>query len=60
MIGVASCFYRRVRDIILEYLIEKVQKSKKLMDDQNAGASDGCPEEERKHTHGEMLTGHFG
>jgi hypothetical protein len=29
------------------------------MDDWNAGASDGCQEEERKHTHGETLIGHF-
>jgi hypothetical protein len=37
----ASCFYGRVRDLVLEGLIGKVWKSKKPMDDQNAGASDG-------------------
>jgi hypothetical protein len=40
MEGLASCFYRRVCDIILEYLMEKVWKSKKPMGDQNTGASD--------------------
>jgi hypothetical protein len=38
---VASCFYRRVRDLILEGLMRTVWKSKKPMDDWNAGASDG-------------------
>jgi hypothetical protein len=52
---VASCFYGRVRDLILEGLIGIVRKSKKPMDDWNAGASDGCQEEVRKHTHGETL-----
>jgi hypothetical protein len=52
---VASWFYRRVRDLILEGLIRTVRKSKKPMDDRNAGASDGHQEEERKRTHGETL-----
>jgi hypothetical protein len=52
---VASCFYRIVHDAFLKHLIIRVQKSKKLMDDQNAGASDGRQEEVRKHTHGETL-----
>jgi hypothetical protein len=38
---VASCFYERVCDLILESLIGIVRKSKKPIDDQNAGASDG-------------------
>jgi hypothetical protein len=38
---VASCFYERVYDLILEGLIEIVWKSKKLIDNRNAGASDG-------------------
>jgi hypothetical protein len=38
---VASCFYGIVRDAFLEHLIRRVRKSKKPMDDQNAGASDG-------------------
>jgi hypothetical protein len=37
-----------------------VQKLKKPINDQNAGASDGGQEEERKHTHGEMLRECFG
>jgi hypothetical protein len=45
----------RVHDLILEGLIRMVQKSKKPMDNRNAGASDGHQEEERKRTHGEML-----
>jgi hypothetical protein len=40
MESVASYFYGRVHDIILECLIERVWKSKKLMDDQNARVSD--------------------
>jgi hypothetical protein len=38
---VASCFYGIVHDAFLEHLIRSVQKSKKPMDDRNAGASDG-------------------
>jgi hypothetical protein len=38
---VASCFYRRVRDLILEGLMRIVQKLKKPMDDRNAEVSDG-------------------
>jgi hypothetical protein len=38
---VASCFYGIVRDAFLEHLIRRVRKSRKPMDDQNAGASDG-------------------
>jgi hypothetical protein len=41
MMGVASWFYERVLDTILECLIEKVWKSKKLIDDQNARVFDG-------------------
>jgi hypothetical protein len=52
---IASCFYRRICDLILEGLIGIVWKSKKPMDDQNAGASDRCQEEGKKHIHGEML-----
>jgi hypothetical protein len=52
---VASWFYGRVYDAFLEHLIRRVRKSKKPMDDQNAGASDGHQEEGKKHTHGEML-----
>jgi hypothetical protein len=52
---VASYFYRRVRDFILEGLIGIVRKSKKPIDDQNAGASDECQEEEGKRAHGETL-----
>jgi hypothetical protein len=55
MEGVASCFYGRVCDLVLEGLIGKVRKSKKLMDDRDARASDGCQEEGKKHTHGETL-----
>jgi hypothetical protein len=40
---------------ILEGLIGKVRKSKKPMDDRNAGASDGRQEEGKKRTHGETL-----
>jgi hypothetical protein len=54
-VGVASCFYRRVSDLILKGLIEIVRKLKKPMDDWNAGASDGHQEEGKKHTHGETL-----
>jgi hypothetical protein len=53
---VASCFYGRVCDLILEGLIGIVRKSKKLMDDRNARASNGRQEEGKKHTHGEMLS----
>jgi hypothetical protein len=49
----------RVHDIILECLIGRVWKLKKLMDNQIAKASDRCQEEKKKHTHGEMLRGHF-
>jgi hypothetical protein len=52
---VASCFYRRVYDLILEDLIGKIRKSKKLMDNQNARASDGRQEEGKKRTLGETL-----
>jgi IS4 transposase len=52
---VASYFYRRVRDLILEGLMRIVRKLKKLMDDRIARASDGRQEEERKRTHGETL-----
>jgi hypothetical protein len=38
---VTSCFYRRVYDLILEGLMRIVRKSKKPVDDRNAGASDG-------------------
>jgi hypothetical protein len=55
MVVVVSCFYGRVCDLILEGLIGKVRKSKKPMDDQNAGASDRRQEEGKKHTHGETL-----
>jgi hypothetical protein len=57
MESVASCFYERVRDAFLEHLIRRVWKSKKPMDDQNAGASDGRQEEGKKCTHGETLRG---
>jgi hypothetical protein len=57
---VASCFYRRVHDLILEDLIEIVRKSKKLMNNQNARASDGHQEEGRKCTYSETLRGCFG
>jgi hypothetical protein len=40
---------------ILEGLIVKVRKSKKPMDDRNAGASDGCQEEGKERAHGETL-----
>jgi hypothetical protein len=56
---VASCFYGRVCDLILEDLIRRVQKSKKPMDNRIARASDGHQEERRKRTYGEMLTGRF-
>jgi hypothetical protein len=49
---VASCFYGRVHDLILEGLIEIVWKSKKPIDDQNAGASNGHQEEGKKRIHG--------
>jgi hypothetical protein len=52
---VASCFYRRVHDFILEGLIEIVWKSKKPMDNRNARAFDGHQEEEKKHIHSETL-----
>jgi hypothetical protein len=40
---------------ILEGLIGKVRKSKKPMDNRNAGASDRRQEEGKKCTHGEVL-----
>jgi hypothetical protein len=46
---------KRVRNLILEDLIEIVWKSKKPMDDRNTGVSDGHQEEKKKHTHGETL-----
>jgi hypothetical protein len=52
---VASCFYGIVRDAFLEHLIRRVRKSKKPMDNRNAGASDGRQEEGKKRTHGETL-----
>jgi hypothetical protein len=52
---VTSYFYGRVRDLILEGLIGIVQKSKKLMDNQNAKASNGHQEEEKKRIYGETL-----
>jgi hypothetical protein len=55
MEGVASYFYGIVRDAFLEHLIRRVRKSRKLMDDRNAGASDGHQEEGKKRTHGETL-----
>jgi hypothetical protein len=55
MEGVASCFYRRVRDLVLEGLIGKVRKSKKPMDNRSARASDRRQEEGKKRTHGETL-----
>jgi hypothetical protein len=51
---------KRVHDIILECLIKRVQKLKKLIDNQNAGASDRCQEEGKKHIYSETLRGHFG
>jgi hypothetical protein len=45
----------RNRNTFLEQLIGSVWKSKKPMDDQNAGASDGRQEERKKRTHGETL-----
>jgi hypothetical protein len=53
--NVASCFYKKVYNSILEYLMGRVQKSKKPIDNQNARASNGYQEERKKHTHGEML-----
>jgi hypothetical protein len=47
----------RVHDLILEDLMRTVRKSKKPIDDRNAGASDGHQEEVRKRTHGETLRG---
>jgi hypothetical protein len=52
---VASCFYGRVCDLILEDLIGIVQKSKKPIDDRNAGASNRCQEEGKKCAHSETL-----
>jgi hypothetical protein len=40
IVNVASYFYRIVCDIVLEYLIGKVQKLKKPMDNLNIGVSD--------------------
>jgi hypothetical protein len=51
----ASCFYEIVRDAFLEYLIRRVRKSKKPVNDRNAGASDGRQEEVKKRIHSEML-----
>jgi hypothetical protein len=45
----------RVHDLILEGLMRTVWKSKKPMDNWNAGASDGHQEEVKKRTHGETL-----
>jgi hypothetical protein len=45
----------RVHGLILEDLIRTVRKSKKPMDDWNAGASDKHQEKGKKRTHGEML-----
>jgi hypothetical protein len=59
IVGVASWFYGIVCDAFLEHLIIGVQKSKKPMNDQNARASDGHQEEERRRAHGETLTGCF-
>jgi hypothetical protein len=59
IMGVASCFYRRVCDIILECLMEKVWKSKKLIDNWNAGVCNRHQEEGRKCTYDEMLIGCF-
>jgi hypothetical protein len=59
MMGVASCFYRKVYDIILECLMAKVWKLKKPIDDRNTKASNGHQKEERKRTHDEMLIGCF-
>jgi hypothetical protein len=59
MMGVASCFYRRVYDSYLKYLMKEVQKLKKPIDDQSAGASNGHQKEGKNHTHGETLGGHF-
>jgi hypothetical protein len=53
---VASCFYGIVGDAFLEHLIKSVRKSKKPMDDQSAGVSDGRQEEGKKCTHGEILS----
>jgi hypothetical protein len=39
MMDVASWFYRIVHDIVLEYLIGRVQKSKKPINNQSARAS---------------------
>jgi hypothetical protein len=50
---------KRVCDIILEYLIGRVQKSKKPMDNQIARVSDGHQEEEKKCIPGETLRGCF-
>jgi hypothetical protein len=55
MEDVASCFYGRVRDLVLEGLIGKVRRSKKPMNDRSAGASDRRQEEGKKRTHGETL-----
>jgi hypothetical protein len=52
---VVSCFYGRVRDLVLEGLIGKVRKLKKPMDDRNARVSDRRQEEGKKRTHGETL-----
>jgi hypothetical protein len=52
---VASYFYGRVHDLILEGLIGIVRKLKKPIDNRNARVSDGHQEEGKKRTHGETL-----
>jgi hypothetical protein len=47
MENVASWFYGIVRNAFLEHLIKRVQKSKKLMDNWSARASDRWQEEGR-------------
>jgi hypothetical protein len=55
MVGVVSCFYGIVYNAFLEHLIRRVWKSKKLIDDQNARASDRHQEEGKKSIHDETL-----
>jgi hypothetical protein len=38
---VVSCFYGKVHDLVLKDLIGEVRKSRKPMDDWNAGVSNG-------------------
>jgi hypothetical protein len=59
MEDVASCIYRIVRNTFLERLMRTVQKLKRPMDNQSAGASDRHQEERKKCTYGETLTGCF-